>query len=169
MQPHWRIWVATIILQIITVLPTLSNVQQKLAHILWDIQYLRGHSCRMLTFLQDPPCHTLPRHAGMTNSLGRRNDVIMGTMASQITSLTIVYSAVYSDANERKDQSSASLAFVKGIHRWPLNSSHKMPVTRKMVPFDDVIMFTLRPQSLIQHNRHSQKYRCVSRRILMNG
>ena len=40
----------------------------------------------------------------------------MGTIASQITSLTIVYSTVYSDADERKHQSSASLAFVWGIH-----------------------------------------------------
>ena len=44
-------------------------------------------------------------------------DVIMITMASQITSLTVVYSAVYSDADQRKRQSSASLAFVWGIHR----------------------------------------------------
>ena len=45
------------------------------------------------------------------------NDVIMTTMASQITSLTVVYSTVYSDADQRKYQSSASLAFVWGIHR----------------------------------------------------
>ena len=68
------------------------------------------------------------------------NDVIMGTIASQITSLTIVYSTVYSGADQRKHQSSASLAFVRGIHRWPVNSPHKWPVTRKMFPFDDVIM-----------------------------
>ena len=67
-------------------------------------------------------------------------DVIMGTMASQVTSLTIVYSTVYSYADQRKHQSSASLAFVRGIHRGPLNSPHKWPVTRKMFPFDDVIM-----------------------------
>ena len=47
------------------------------------------------------------------------NDVTMGSIASQITSLTIVYSAVYSDADQRKYQSSASLAFVQGIHRAP--------------------------------------------------
>ena len=68
------------------------------------------------------------------------NDVIIGTMASQITSLKIVYSTVYSDADQRKHQSSASLAFVGGIHRRPVNSPHKWPVTRKMFPFDDVIM-----------------------------
>ena len=58
------------------------------------------------------------------------DDVIMGAMASQITSLTIVYSTVYSSADQRKHQSSASLAFVWGIHRGPVNSPHKWPVTR---------------------------------------
>ena len=65
-----------------------------------------------------------------------------GAVSSQITSLTIVYSTVYSDAYQRKHQSSASLAFVRGIHRRPVNSPHKWPVTRKMFPFDDVIMTT---------------------------
>ena len=46
----------------------------------------------------------------------------------------------YSGADHRKHQSSASLAFVRGIHRGPVNSPHKWPVTRKMIPFDDVIM-----------------------------
>ena len=64
----------------------------------------------------------------------------MGAMASQITSLTIVYSIVHSGADQRKRQSSASLAFVRVIHRWPVNSPHKWPVTRGMFPFDDVIM-----------------------------
>ena len=68
------------------------------------------------------------------------NDVIMGAMASQITSLTIVYSSVYSGSDQRKHQSSTSQAFVRGIHQWPVNSPHKGPVTRKMFPFDDVIM-----------------------------
>ena len=64
----------------------------------------------------------------------------MGAIASQITSLTIVYSIVYSDTDQRKHQSSASLAFVRGIHQGLVNSPHKWPVTRKMFPFDDVIM-----------------------------
>ena len=64
----------------------------------------------------------------------------MSTMASQITSLTIVYSTVCSFTDQKKHQSSASLAFVRGIHRWPVNSPHKGTVTRKMFPFDDVIM-----------------------------
>ena len=64
----------------------------------------------------------------------------MGAVAFQITSLTIVYSTVYTDADQRKHQSSASLAFVRGIHRGPVNSPYKWLVTRKLFPFDDVIM-----------------------------
>ena len=60
------------------------------------------------------------------------NDVIMSAMASQITSLTIIYSIVHSGADQRQHQSSASLAFVRGVHRWPVNSPHKGPVTRKI-------------------------------------
>ena len=41
----------------------------------------------------------------------------------------------------KKNQNSGSLAFLRGIHRWPVDSSHKWPVTRKMFPFDNVIMF----------------------------
>ena len=77
------------------------------------------------------------------------DNVTMSLMASQITSLTIVYSTVYSGEDQRKHQSSASLAFVGGIHRGPLNSPHKWPVTRKMFPFDDVIMSrVLSPSSI---------------------
>ena len=68
------------------------------------------------------------------------DDVIMSATASQTASLTIFYSTVYSGADERKHQSSASLAFVWGIHQWPVNYPHKGPVTRKLFPFDDVIM-----------------------------
>ena len=68
-------------------------------------------------------------------------DVTMTMMASQITSLTVVYSTVYLDADHRKHQSSASLAFVWGNSPGPVNSPHKGPVTRKMFPFDDVIMW----------------------------
>ena len=64
----------------------------------------------------------------------------MGAMASQISSLMTLYSTVYSGTDQRQHQSSASLAFVWGIHRWLLNSPHKWQVTRKMFPFDDIIM-----------------------------
>ena len=70
------------------------------------------------------------------------DDVIMTMLASQITSLPVVCSIVYSDVNQRKHQSSASLAFVREIHRGPVNFPHKWPVTRKMFPFDDVIMIS---------------------------
>ena len=73
--------------------------------------------------------------------VGHYSDVIMGAMASRITSLTIVYSTVCSGADQRKHQSSVSLAFVRGIHRWPVNSPHKWSVTRKYFPFDDVIVY----------------------------
>ena len=53
------------------------------------------------------------------------SDVIMGMMASPITRLAIVYSNIYSGADQRKYQSSASLAFVLGIHQWPVNSRTK--------------------------------------------
>ena len=68
------------------------------------------------------------------------NDVTMGAIASQLTSITIVYSTVSSGADQRKHHSSASLAFVCGIHRWPVNSPHKWPVTLNMFPFFGVIM-----------------------------
>ena len=58
-------------------------------------------------------------------------DVIMGAIASQINSLATVFTTVYSDANHRKHQSSASLAFERGIHRRPVNSPHNGPVTWK--------------------------------------
>ena len=70
------------------------------------------------------------------------SDVIMSTRAYHITSFTIAYSTVYSGANQRKHQSSVSLVFVRGIHRWPVNSPPKGPVAQKMFPFDDVIMAT---------------------------
>ena len=66
----------------------------------------------------------------------------MGAIVSEITSIAIVYLTVYSGADQRKHQSSASLAFVLGSRRSPVNSPHKGPVMRKMFPFDDVIMNT---------------------------
>ena len=74
--------------------------------------------------------------------------MILSAMASQITSISIVYSTVCSGADERK-QSSASLAFVSGIYRWPVISPHKGPVKRKMFPFDDVMI--IRSQYWFNH------------------
>ena len=90
--------------------------------------------------------HAIALWSGMRTTVVRKagpahyNDVIMGAMVSQITSLTIVYSTVYSGADQRKYQTSVSLALVRGIHRRPVNSPHKWPATWKMFPFDDVIM-----------------------------
>ena len=71
-------------------------------------------------------CHTSPSihlRAGcyFTQINGHYFDFIMGTMVSQITNLTIIYSTVDSGADRRKHQSSASLAFVWGIHRGPVS------------------------------------------------
>ena len=82
----------------------------------------------------------IPSYLGV---FGQYSDVTMGAMASQITSLTIVYSTIYSGPDQRKHQSSASMTYGRGIHRWPVNSTHKGPITRKMFPFDAVIMITL--------------------------
>ena len=98
------------------------------AHLWYLICY---YMCDRPCFLLVPSADPRPTHYA---------DVIMSTMASQITSVLTVYWTVCSSPDQRKHQSSASLAFVRGIHRWPVNSPHKWPVTRKMFPFDDVVM-----------------------------
>ena len=65
--------------------------------------------------------------------------VTMVTMVSQITGVSVVCSNFCSGADQRK-RHSASLAFVRGNHRWPVHSPHRVPVTRKMFPFNDIIM-----------------------------
>ena len=109
----------------------------------WDcrVGYYGDHSVVLVS--ETSFCQMFLRHIVTQLSLLHYDDVIMGAITSQITSLTIVYSTVISDADQRKHQSSASLAFVPGIHRGPVNSPHKWPVTRKMFPFDDVIMTKL--------------------------
>ena len=67
-------------------------------------------------------------------------DVMMSAMASQITGVSIVCSIACSGADQSKHQSSASLAFVGGIHWWPVDSPHKGPLTCNTFPFDDVTM-----------------------------
>ena len=78
----------------------------------WDVVYLANKSTGNIEITWSGNKHGWYRHYC---------DVIVGVMASQITSLT----SVYSGAEQRKHQSSASLAFVRGIHRWPVNSLHK--------------------------------------------
>ena len=82
-----------------------------------------------------------------------------GRHGASTISLTIVYSTVYSGANQRKHQSSTSLALVRRIPRWPVNSPHQWPVTLKMFPFDDVIIIN-RSRDLLRNyhiNWTSQK------------
>ena len=95
------------------------------------------------------------------------SDVIMGGAIS--SRITIVYSTVYSGANQRKHRGSESLAFVRGIHRWLVNSPHKGPVTRKMFPFDDVIMEIDVSQALnvMTYFPHLQLPRCMWHRELI--
>ena len=98
-----------------------------------------------MTYLEDNKplnCWNQAIHLDATHQVHdfHYSDVIKGAIVSQITSLTIGNSTVYSDAGQRKHQSSAPMAFVRGIHRGPVNSPHKWPVTRRMFPFDDVIM-----------------------------
>ena len=101
------------------------------------------------------PLHQIPRYAKgryiytktKLHALDGDGDVIVDAIMSLITSLAIVYSTVYSFADQRKYRCSVSLAFVRGIHRWPVNSPHKWPVTRKMCLFDDVIMYDISHES----------------------
>ena len=66
-------------------------------------------------------------------SLLRYSDVIMSVMVSQIIGVSIVYLTVCSGADQRKQQSSASVAFVRENYRWPMGSPRNGPVTRKML------------------------------------
>ena len=85
-----------------------------------------------------PSLHKLICHFLSFFSLQWRNNGRYGVSNHQ---LTIAYWTVYSGADQRKQQRSSSLVFVRGIHRWPVNSPHKWPVTRKIFPFDDVIIY----------------------------
>ena len=77
------------------------------------------------------------------------NAVIVSVMSSQITSLTIVYSTVYPDADQRNNQSFVSLAFVRGIHWWSVSFPHQ--VTWKMVPFDGIMVLKVNRCAIINH------------------
>ena len=120
-------------------IPRMKSQQWK-AFVFWGTEVIKrvGRNMRSITQLYDMLLNYLAQPVLSPKSY--YNDYIMSVVASQITSLAIVYSTVYSGADQTKHQSSASLAFVRGIHRSPGNSPHKGPVTRKIFPFDDVIM-----------------------------
>ena len=97
-----------------------------------SVQYMNHSSLNNCIAYQNyPVTHTAPFYY---------SDVTMRMAASQITSVSIVCSTGCSGADQRKHQISASLAFVRGIHQWLMNSPQKGSVTWKMFPFDDVIM-----------------------------
>ena len=90
------------------------------------IVFFFSNKTPLLTLLPLP--HKIKTHEELRFEYDSHDsDVIMGTMASQITILTIVYSTVYSGACQRKHKSSAPQASVRGIHRWPVNSPQKRP------------------------------------------
>ena len=96
-------------------------------------------------------------------------DVIKGAMACQITCFTIVYSIVYSGAAQRNhNQSPAFLAFMRGIHRWRVNSPHKWAVTGKMIPFDDVAMLA-QPVLPLARNPRMHLRSNVNLRVVVNA
>ena len=111
----------------------LNDDKSTLVHVMAWCRQATSHYLNQWWPRSLPPC-------GVTRPQWQYCDSIMGTVESLITSLTIVYTTVYSDADQSKLQSSASLAFVWGIHWGQVNSLHKWPVTWKMFPFDDVIM-----------------------------
>ena len=73
------------------------------------------------------------------------SDIIMSAMTSQIAGVSIVCSTICSGAHQKKNKhrSSTSLTVVRGIHRCPMDSPYKGPVTRKMLLFDDVVMLLM--------------------------
>ena len=83
-------------------------------------------------------CQMCTKHKHLATEIysndSRYTGVAMSAMASHIIGISSVFSTVCSCAHHRKHQSSASLAFLRGIDRWPMDSSHKRPVTRKCFP-----------------------------------
>ena len=127
------------------------------AHLSWEPTKSSGRFIQVLLYIDSNFIKFCSLESNNTD-----NTFIMSIIVSQITSLTIVYSTVNSDADQRKHQSSASLAFVRGIHWLLVNSPHKWPVTRKMFPFIDVIMKSSLVQIMaLSHTGHViYNFRC---------
>ena len=82
----------------------------------------------------------------------------MSAMVSQITGVSIVCWTICSGANQRKHQSSPSMAFVKGIHRWPVDSPHKAPIMRKMM----TSLCILTTSAAVNDQKfENEKFRCI--------
>ena len=158
---------------------TINNIPALVRIMAWRRPGDKPLSEPMMVRLPTHICATRPQWVNIRNFTWKSyhniypqhyNDVIMDAIMSQITNLTIVDSTVYFGADQRKHQSSASLAFVRGIHRSSVNCLHKGPVTRKMFPLDDVILnaqpmanlitvqiiatlfFTIHRATLLHHN-----------------
>ena len=147
--------------------------------LLWcDTAYLRRKFVTLYNVITESAClsiwvvfHERGKSMNLQTHSSHHNDVTMSTIASQITSLTIAHSTVCPCVNQRNHQSSASLSFVRGIHRWSVNFPHKWTVTRKMFPFDDVIMYTklvltsyfwiFRPYFRLRPRRVSNDHRAI--------
>ena len=112
--PHTEVHISVLFLSWqATVAHTDTQRQSHSLHyFLWRFRWLSVHKCDQTNPHSKDP--RIPVHY---------SDVIMGTMASLIPSLTgVVYSTVHPGADQRKHQSSTSLAFVWGIHRRSVNS-----------------------------------------------
>ena len=95
------------------------------------------------------------------------NDAIISAMASQITSPTTVYSTVYSGTDQRKHQSSTSLAFVRIIHRWPVNSPHKGSVTRLLLNDPTALVFSIPERASIELQFKALTWQLISAKLKM--
>ena len=81
---------------------------------------------------EDGP-HESVNNFAVSTTMQHHSDVIMSMMTSPTIGVSMVYSTICSGADHRKRQRSVPLAFVRGSHRWPVNSPHKGPVTWKNV------------------------------------
>ena len=133
-----------------------------------------SHCWSSASLIHDAPCNcslrlemlvfwARPPHLQNTKLISHYSDVIMSAMASQITGGSIVCSVACLGADQIKHQSSASLTFVRGIHRWLVDSPHKGPVTPKMLPFDDVIvlLYTKFSAVTISEKRHGINHNLI--------
>ena len=118
-------------------------------------------SIKFVWWLQPHCVHCLNSRYSSETITPRENDtnnfhysnIIMVLMVSQIIGLSIVYSG----AERMKHQNCASLAFVDGIHRRPVNSPHKEPVTPKIFPIDDIICSHRNPRHVIRTSVYIHK------------